>query len=171
MISTPGPELKTGCTGLAGNFQLLSLCNCLSGHFAVHQSPDSQRIRILQFIGERLVWKSLIADWPAKAVDGLSTHGSRSPIRRCREWAAVDHRVTDFDAGGKSIEDQASDFVFKNSDQVGPLAQVFFSTVNCRCQMSFQSASNLQDLFSRRIPHQQCRGAENLGGQIGVFQE
>src|SRR5437867_11907561 len=104
-------------TGLAGNFQLLSFRDCFSGHFAVHQSPDSQRIRILQFIGERLVWKSLIADWPSKPVDGLSTYGSRSPIRRCREWAAVDHSVTDLDAGGKSIEDQPSDLVFKNGDQ------------------------------------------------------
>ena len=80
----------------------------------------------------------------------------------------MNHRVRDFDASRKPVEDQATDFRFENSNQFGKVAQVLLGPVNRCGQMAFERICDLQKLFVAGMPHQQRGWPEDLGLQVGT---
>ena len=96
-----------------------------SRELAVYHSPDSQRVAVFQFVGKRGVREILKADGTREAKDCLRADGGGAAVGARGVGPAVDHGVTDFNAGGKAVENDAADLVSQYLDQVGKFMQVF----------------------------------------------
>ena len=74
--------------------------------------------------------------------------------------------MANLDTGGKPVEDQAADFVRKNCDQVGELAQILFGAVEGSGEMAFQTVGNFEHFVTAGVLDQKGSGAEDFLIQI-----
>src|ERR1700733_8566975 len=138
----------------------------LSSHLSIDHAPDSQGISILQFLGQRLVGKSLVADRPGKPENRPSSNRSGSTIRGRRIRASVNHSVTDLDSGGKPVKDKPSDLVLKDRDELSEITGILCRAMNRSREMAFESAGNLKDLIPARVLYEQRGRAKDLRLQV-----
>ena len=119
----------------------------LACQFSVHHAPDAKRIFSFQFVGQRDIWKILIADGAGKAEDRQSADGSGARIGAGRIGAAVNDSIAEFQARGIAVVNDSSDFIFEDGDEFGKFYDVLLSAVNGGGEMAMQAASYFEDLF------------------------
>src|SRR4029077_792841 len=106
-----------------------------SAHLSIYHSPDTQRIAVAQFVGQRGLRKSLVTNRPAKTENCLAAYRSRASIGCRGIGAAVNHRGGNFDAGWETVKHQPADLVFQNRNQIAELVKISFRAMNGRGQM------------------------------------
>ena len=88
--------------------------------------------------------KILKADGSREAKNGLRANGGGAAVGARGVGPAVDHGVTDFNAGGIAVENDAADLVSQNLEQVGKFDQVFLGAVNGGGEMAVETASGIE---------------------------
>src|SRR6185437_5747070 len=88
----------------------------------IDQSPYSSRVSITQLFRQRLLRKILLAERADKSLDRCRAYAGRARIGGGGIGAAVHHRLCDFDAGWKSVEQQPANLPLQNRDQIARLA-------------------------------------------------
>ena len=70
--------------------------------------------------------KILKADGPSETINCEAADGCEARIGCGRIRATVNHGVRNFDAGGESVEDDASGFLLKNVDELAIGGEIVF---------------------------------------------
>lgn len=78
------------------------------------------------------------------------------------------HRVTDFDACWKTVEDQPADLRLQDGDQIAESEQIVLRAVERGRQLALHRASDVQKVLSARVGDQERRRSEDLLAQIGM---
>ena len=105
---------------------------------AVDQAQDAKRILILQFAGQSGLGKILVADRPREAIDSLGADRSGAAVAGGRIRPAVHHGVTDFNPGGKAVDDEPARLALQNGDEVGEGGKVGVGAVQGRGELAFE---------------------------------
>jgi len=79
--------------------------------------------------------------------------------------------MTNFDAGGKAVKDQAASLGFENADQIGKLFEVGGSAVNCSSEMALKIFGELEDFFLGACMDDDSGGTEMFGRDAGICDE
>src|SRR3954463_3243120 len=107
---------------------------------AVHHSRNSQWIAILQFVRQGGVWKILIANGACEPINRLRAHRCCTGVCARGIRAAVNHRVTDFNAGRIAVENETAHLASKNVNQLLEFAKILYGSMDGSSQMPAQIA-------------------------------
>lgn len=113
----------------------------------VDHSPDFQRVAVSQFGGEGGVGKILITDRTGKAKDGLRADGSSAAVGARGIGSAVNHGVTNLNACGIAVENDAADFVSEDLEQFGEFPKVSLGAVNRGGEMATETSSGVEEVL------------------------
>jgi hypothetical protein len=83
----------------------------------------------------------------------------------------VDHGVRDLDTGGKSVEDEASDFLFENLNEFAVGSEVVFVTEDGSGEIAGEGAGGAEVVFGLSAPDDEGVRAEDFVREIGLTDE
>lgn len=138
---------------------------------AVAESANPKRISVLQFRWEHRLWEVLEADGAGEAIDRKAADGGETGVGCGGIRAPVNHGVCDFDAGGKSVEDDASCFLLEDMDEFAIGGEILFIAEDGGGEMAGEGAGSLEVVLCRATADKECMRAEDLVGKVRLSEQ
>src|SRR5580700_2118737 len=130
---------------------------------SVDHSPDFQRVGIFQLGRKRRIRKILIADGTGEAKYRQRAHGGGTAVGARGIGSAMNHGVTDFNAGRIAVENDAADLVSKDLEQLREFPEVALGAVNRGGEVAAETSSSTQKFRLVAETNQQRRGTKYFG--------